>query len=189
MSLTAEDVLEYWFSGDEDARRARWWQKNPETDREIEERFGAHVPRAAAGAFDAWTDTPRGTLGLVILLDQVPRTIHRGDPRSWAYDAKAREVVHAALADKVDQDLPAGPERMFLYMPLMHSERLSDQEQCVELFAAYAEETGITGNHEFAIKHRDIVERFRRFPHRNDILGRPSTEEEVAFLQEPGSSF
>jgi len=187
--VSPDDVLGYWFSGDDATRNARWWKKNPETDQQIADLFADAVPRAAAGAFDGWAATPRGTLALVILLDQVPRTIHRGDPRSWAFDAKAREIVHAALAQGVDEELPAGPERMFLYMPLMHSERLDDQHRCCDLFRAYGEETGNTGNHDYAVQHRDIVSRFGRFPHRNDILGRPSTEEEIAFLAEPGSSF
>jgi len=183
-------MLAYWFSGDADARKARWWSKSEATDNDIRERFGGHVDAAAAGAFDAWTETPRGTLALVLLLDQVTRTIHRGSPKSWAYDAKAREVARRALQDGLDRQLATGPEKTFLYMPLMHSEQLADQERCVALFEALAESfPEAAGNAEFAEKHRVIIARFGRFPHRNAVLGRANTADEAEFLSQPGSGF
>lgn len=190
MSLSPEDVTDFWFRGTAEERNRRWWGKDAAVDAEIERRFGAHVDRAAAGAFDTWMTEPSSCLALVLLLDQVSRTIHRGDPRSWAYDAKAREVVTHALAAGHDQAFDEPAWRTFLYMPLMHSESLADQERCMELFTALAESApSVAGNLDFAKQHRDIVARFGRFPHRNAILGRESTPEESAFLEQPGSSF
>ena len=144
--------------------------------------------RRAAGALDGWVASARGSLALVLVLDQVPRNLFRGKARAYAYDGEARAVATAAIAQGFDGILlPA--ERMFLYLPFEHSEALGDQERAIELFAAleaFPETRGIT---ETARRHAEIIRRFGRFPHRNAALGRAETAEEATFLKEPGSSF
>ncbi len=185
----AREVLEFWFAGDADAQMARHWRKDEAVDNEIRERFAPHIPRAAAGAFDHWCDHADGALALVLLLDQMTRNSYRGDPRSWASDAKAREITRAAIEAGFHRLVDPGA-RAFFYMPLEHAEDLTTQKECVALFRQMADELGKGPDfHLYAIRHRDIIARFGRFPHRNEILGRESTEEELAFLKEPNSSF
>ena len=179
---TPEKVLAFWFSPQ---ARPRWFVRSEAFDQALREQFGELHARAASGGLDAWATTPHGALALTLLLDQVPRNIFRGTPGAFASDAKAREVARAALAAGFDHDLTQ-EERLFMYLPLEHSEGLADQDRCVELMRELDE------NHEwlvYAIKHRDIIARFGRFPHRNAVLGRDSTEEEREFLSQPGSSF
>lgn len=176
---TMEDVLAFWF-----ADPARWFRKDPAFDAEIHARFGALHAAIEAGEHEAWRTTPRGALAYVIALDQFARNMFRGTPRSFASDPRALAAATAAIA-RGDAAALTPPERVFLYMPLMHSEDLADQDRCVALFAAL----GIAENLAFAEAHRAVIRRFGRFPHRNAILGRPSTPEEIAFLAEPGSSF
>lgn len=175
-----DDVLRFWF-GDEDEPREEWWRKDEEFDREIRDRFGALYEEAASGALDGWRETAEGSLALVIALDQFPRNMFRGDPRSYATDEKARETARYAVDRAFDREL-SPVRRSFLYMPFMHSEDLEDQRRSVELFEGMD-----PGG--YAIRHREIVERFGRFPHRNAVLGRDTTPEEAEFLREPGSSF
>jgi uncharacterized protein (DUF924 family) len=138
-----------------------------------------------SGDFDHWRETAAGCVALCILLDQAPRNLFRGDPRSFASDAAARAVTRHALARGLDRDLPQ-EQRAFLYLPLEHSENLADQEACVRLFAGLDENPdGL----DYAVRHRDIIARFGRFPHRNAVLGRTSTPEETEFLTQAGSSF
>ena len=184
----ARDILDFWFDGDADQRRARWWRKDEQVDATIRERFAPSIPRAAAGAFSPWRASAEGTLALVILLDQMPRNAFRGDPRSWASDAKAREVTRGAIAAGLDGALGL-TQRSFLYMPLMHAEDLASQDESVRVFAALAAEPGGPDHGDYAVLHRDIVARFGRFPHRNAVLERESTPEEVTFLEGPNSSF
>jgi uncharacterized protein (DUF924 family) len=178
--MVPEDVLRFWF-GDEDEPREEWFRKDEEFDREIQDRFGALYEEAASGALDGWRETSEGALALVIVLDQFPRNMFRGDPRSYATDEKARETARYAIDRAFDRDLPP-VRRSFLYMPFMHSEELEDQRRSVELFEGM--DPG-----RYAIRHKEIVERFGRFPHRNAVLGRTTTPEEAEFLREPGSSF
>ncbi len=191
MSLPSEahEVLTYWFAGDDEERKQRWWMKNEDTDNAIRRQFGELSARASGGAFDDWTQTIRGALALILLLDQVPRTIHRGSPASWASDAKAREHVRDMVAAGRHEELPPGPERMFLLMPLVHSERTEDQEESIRLCSEMQEQQGGSGAPSWAIQHMEIVKRFGRFPHRNNVLGRQSTQEEEEFLGQPNSSF
>jgi uncharacterized protein (DUF924 family) len=179
---TPDAVLEFWFSP---RIRPKWFVRSDELDREIRDTFGELHARAASGALDGWAASPRGALALVILLDQFPRNMFRGTPEAFATDAKAREVAHAALDAGHDHDLTQ-EERVFLYLPLEHSEDLADQERCVELMRAL-DDSPIW--HDYAVRHRDVIARFGRFPHRNAILGRESTAEECEFLMQPGSSF
>jgi len=141
---------------------------------------------ALAGKYETWRREPPGCRAGVLLLDQVPRNVYRGTPRAFITDPAARVVTRHALAEGFDQALATTAERMFLYMPLEHSENLKDQQDCVRLVA------GLDGAAEFlsyAARHRDVIARFGRFPHRNAILGRESTEEEIEFLKHPNSSF
>lgn len=188
----AEAILGFWFDGvgpegPSEEALARWWKQDPEVDAAIEARFAEDVERALEGGYDGWTDTPRGALALVVLLDQLTRNMGRGTPAMYRGDAKALAVCEAALRRELDRGL-APHERQFLYLPLMHAEDLERQQRCCDRYTALAAETGVdvTG---FATRHRDIVARFGRFPHRNEVLGRASTPEERAFLEEPGSSF
>lgn len=200
MIAAPEDVLAFWFSpagtATEIAGRQRklWFGKSPEADRTVTERFAATWQAAAAGNLDRWSDTPRGRLALVVALDQFPHHIHRDRAEAFATDARALEHSLAALSGGEDREL-APIERVFLYLPLEHAESLAMQERSVALYAALAE-AAPTGERalfddflEYARRHRDVVARFGRFPHRNAVLGRPSSEAELEFLKQPGSRF
>lgn len=191
----ASDVLDFWL-GPEPARdapaddvAARWWKKDPAFDREIEARFGALVEKAKSRSLHGWASTARGRLALVVLLDQFTRNVFRDSGRMYDGDAYALELVAEGLAAAEDRNLHFA-ERYFLYMPLMHAEDLAAQDRCVALFDALVKGAPQLGDAaKYARAHRDIVARFGRFPHRNVLLGRTSTGEEIAFLKEPGSSF
>jgi len=191
--MTPEEVLAFWFAsppGAEDYGRMRelWFEKDPSFDEAVRRILGPAHEAACAGVLDGWVASVRGSLALVILLDQVPRNLFRGEARAYAYDGEARATASAAIAQGFDRALlPA--ERMFLYLPFEHSEALADQERALELFAAleaFPETRGISEN---ARRHAEIIRRFGRFPHRNRALGRADTAEEAAFLKEPGSAF
>ena len=193
--MNPDEILEFWLGPEADRDQPssdiskRWWQKSPAFDRESAQRFGAAVEQAGAGALDAWSDEPRGRLALILLLDQFTRNIYRDTPQMYAFDAKAGELARQGVASGADQQLRVA-ERTFLYMPLMHQESLADQEHCVSLFEDLAgQHSGSANNAQYARAHRDIVARFGRFPHRNEILGRSCTAEEEEFLKQPGSSF
>ena len=195
-----ETILDYWFGAtgnavDIAARQGRlWFGKLPESDRDITERFAATLDAAATGTLDHWADTPRGRLALIIVLDQFPHHVHRDTPQAFAQDAKALAQSMDALATGEDKQL-APIERVFLYLPLEHAESVSVQDLSVSLYeqlvadAAESEHTPFDNFLDYARQHRDVVARFGRFPHRNDILGRPSTPEEIEFLKQPGSRF
>ncbi len=163
----------------------RWFTKDPAFDRRVEERLLPDHERAAAGALDVWQACAEGCVALCMLLDQVPRNLFRGDPRCYATDAKARAVTHEALERGFDRDLPQ-IQRLFLYLPLEHSEFLAEQQLSVHLIGELDRDPRWL---DYALRHRDIVARFGRFPHRNAILGRANTVEEEAFLSQAGSSF
>lgn len=181
-------ILQFWFtSADPDemaTHREEWWVKSDTFDREIANNFGDLYEQAHTGKLEVWKDTPLGCVGLVLLLDQCPRNMFRNTPQAFASDEQARQVTHHALDRGFDASLPLAAQ-LFLYMPLEHSEDIDDQNASVTLIGAL----GDSNYTNFAIQHRDIIERFGRFPHRNGILGRPSTPEELAFLTQPGSSF
>jgi uncharacterized protein (DUF924 family) len=189
-------IFEFWFGAlDEKGspsveHSARWWRKDPAFDAAIAEEFGADIERASRGELDDWKETPRGRLALVILLDQFSRNVYRDTPRAFANDARALALAEEGIERGEDRELSV-VERSFLYMPLMHAENLAVQERAVAVFRRANEE--LEGSFEqaleYAIRHRDIVARFGRFPHRNAILGREPTPEEVEFLKQPGSSF
>ena len=189
---TSQDVLDFWFGreGEEGYGEFReaWFTKDPEFDREIRDRFEPVYEEAAAGRLDHWKSEARSCLALIVVLDQFPRNMYRGDSRMYAADALAREAARHAVEHAYDRELsPYG--RMFLYLPFEHSEDLEDQRFSVELFRGLAAEMGSEDLLSYAVRHLEIVEHFGRFPHRNEILGRPTTPEEAEFLRGPGSSF
>ena len=196
-----QPLLDLWF-GDEadDVLRATrqaplWWGKSSETDALLASRFGELAEAAAKGSLAHWADAPSGRLALILLLDQLPRNIHRGTPAAFAQDPLARDLCLKGLSIGADKSL-SPLERVFFYLPLEHAESREQQVRSVSLFEALAAEQAGTpaqatfaGFADFARRHQVIIERFGRFPHRNDILGRTSTPEEAAFLQQPGSGF
>jgi uncharacterized protein (DUF924 family) len=177
----ARAVLDFWFveSGPE-----QWFAKDEGFDGDIHDRFGSVYRRAYDGELGDWIETPEGCLALVIVLDQFPRNMFRDDPRAFATDPHARILLQHMLGLDYDKGLDAR-QRQFLYMPLQHSEDWQDQELSIELNAALGNDDVL----KFAHAHKDIIDRFGRFPHRNDVLGRESTPDELAFLTQPGSSF
>jgi uncharacterized protein (DUF924 family) len=184
------EVLDFWF-GPVDARgpaRREWFRKDAAFDAEIRGRFGPVHAAAAARGCEPWRASPEPMLALVVVLDQFSRNLFRDDARAFAQDAHARECARQAL-DRGDdlQLLPVA--RQFLYMPFEHSEALADQDRAVELMRSLEAFEATRGVADWAEKHRTIIRRFGRFPHRNAALGRPSTPAEEAFLQEPGSGF
>lgn len=188
-----EDIIRFWFdrlpheSGTGSYRKV-WFAKDPAFDQEIETRFRSVYEQAAAGKLDHWQETAIGSLALILLLDQFPRNLFRGQSRAFATDDKALAIAQRLIDQGRDQDLPP-IQRWFVYLPLMHSENLDHQNQCVELFETLRENPEIESAYIYALKHRDVIEQFGRFPHRNPFLGRTTTPEEAEFLKQPGSSF
>jgi uncharacterized protein (DUF924 family) len=197
---TKQTILQFWFGMNADDKAVAagqsklWWSKNPQTDKQIQQRFEPTVAKAANRELDSWLETPIGRLALILLTDQFPRNMCRGTANAFAFDHLARSWCKEGIGKDVHKALRP-IERVFFYLPLEHSESLEDQEQsialCEELVAGVDAEHKPTfeGFLRFAVRHRDIVRRFGRFPHRNAILGRESTPEELAFLEEKGSSF
>ena len=195
-----ERILSFWFgTADEQGRApgvqvARWWKQDLSFDAEIREGFLADHQAIMDGQREDWLATARGRLAYLIVLDQFSRNMFRDQAGMFASDARALAAALDGISAGADREL-SGDLRAFCYLPLMHSEDLAMQDRCVELFAEFrAELSGdmrdhIDGNLDFAIKHRNIVARWQRFPHRNAILGRDSTPAEVEFLSQPGSSF
>lgn len=175
-------------------KTSAWWKKDPAFDQSIRDMFGGLHAVLNAGQRPDWLETPEGNVAAVIVLDQFSRNMFRDTAGMFASDERALALACEAIALGWDKQLPFA-HRALLYMPFMHSERLTMQERCVALFDELAKETegacseAAQNNHGYAVRHRDIVARFGRFPHRNVALGRVSTEEEEAFLKEPGSSF
>ena len=172
--ITPDDILDFWYSP---PMSEHWFTSTPVIDADIRERFAALWEQAAAGELDAWQVTPEGCLALCIVLDQFPLNMFRGEVRSFSTEQQAVAVSKQAVQRGFDTVLPL-ERRSFLYMPLMHSEHLADQDESVRLFDA----AGLDANAKFARHHRDIVQRFGRFPHRNAVLGRESTADEWAYL-------
>lgn len=196
-----EPVLARWFGEPADTpeylaeRQSLWFGKDPSVDSELARRFGPLLAQGARGGLDRWIERgPRGTLALIVLLDQFPRNIHRGTPRAFAQDDRALAVAIEAVEAGLDRGLRFA-ERVFVYLPFEHAEDLRMQERSVALFERLAREapaairpwTDMTV--EYAVRHEAVIRRFGRFPHRNVLLGRASTPEEQAFLREPGSHF
>ena len=177
----SQAVLDFWFGTGAERGKShkRWFEKDPAFDAEIRTRFLVLYEELSASG--AWLDPGPACLARIVVLDQFPRNMFRGMPRAFAADPLALAAAKHAVAQGYDRGL-LPVERTFVYLPFEHSESLADQEKALELFTDH-------DNHKWAVKHWEIIKRFGRFPHRNAILGRESTPEEIAFLREPGSSF
>jgi uncharacterized protein (DUF924 family) len=181
-TASIRDILDFWFLplGDCGYGKSRevWWQSTPELDAEVSRRFGSILDKAVAGALDHWAKSPDGALALILLCDQFSRNMHRRTAKAFSGDAKARETARLAVARGYPLVYPV-EMRTFFYMPFQHSESLPDQDFCCALFAS----TGNDDYVKYAVEHRNIVARFGRFPHRNEVLGRPCTAEELDYLK------
>lgn len=195
----AARVLEFWLgdpadAGNVAARGKLWFASTPEQDQMIGERFGALHRAARAGELDHWSSAPRDLLALVVLLDQFSRNLYRSTPLAFANDAKSLALARAALQRGFDEPLQV-VERAFLYMPFQHSESRDDQRESVRLYRTLRDgspaelATFARNSYDYAVLHCEIVERFGRFPHRNAVLGRPSTREEIDYLNDGGQRF
>lgn len=184
-------VIEFWFSAQV---QPLWFKKDGVLDTEIRARFGHAVHEAQMDGLAHWTGNATGCLALLILLDQMARNVHRGAAKAFLGDPRARIVADTAIARDFDKGLPFY-QRRFFYLPFEHAEDMANQDRSIQLFtqqleAATPEERASAEEQlDYAHRHREIIKRFGRYPHRNDALGRPSTEAEIAFLKEPGSSF
>ena len=200
LTISSEDILDFWF-GDQaspvavnEQKKDLWWAKNDHADAEIRKRFESVCNAVASGELGEWKNSARGMLATIVCLDQFPRNIYRGDSRSFAWDPMALACSRELIKTGMDHQLPA-IQRLFGYLPLEHSESLADQDEMVRLTAdlrgnVEQEARGIfDGFHDYALRHREVIAKFGRFPHRNEILGRTSTHEELVFLSKPGSSF
>ena len=189
----AREVLDFWFAPEGDAEhgtlRSIWFQKSEATDRDIAGRFGALIERGLRGELGGWAGAPQTALAQILLLDQFTRNTFRETPRAFAGDARALRAATAMVGARQDEALRP-EQRAFVYLPFEHAEGIAMQDEAVRLFTRLAAEAPAMADMlAYAHKHRDVVQRFGRFPHRNAILGRQSTAEEVAFLREPGSRF
>ncbi len=195
----AQQVLDYWFGDlneDPQAQKKQplWFNSSEKTDDEIREMFGENVARAHEGDYQELRKSPRNQLALIILLDQFTRNIYRGTPQAFASDPRALHYALDLIASGQHKKL-SPIERVFVYLPLEHTEDLSMQEQCAKLYDELRNDVDEENRslfdvfYDYAIRHKVIIERFGRFPHRNEILGRESTPEEIEFLKQPGSSF
>ena len=176
-----EEILNFWFK---ECKPEQWFKKNEDFDQMIENRFSITIENAISGNLSNWEESETGCLALIILLDQFTRNVFRDTPRAFAGDKRALALSQLCC----DKDYLTNPDvqrRQFMLMPMMHSENLAVQDAALPLFKKYASGK----DYEYAEKHRDIIARFGRFPHRNVILGRKSTNEELEFLKQPGSSF
>jgi uncharacterized protein (DUF924 family) len=198
--VTPDKIISYWF-GDiaDDAecaakQAALWWQKSEKTDCDIAARFGESLEIATQGGLDDWRGEPRSLLALIILLDQFSRNIFRGTRRAFEQDAQAFDLCRIGIDAGTDRDLRP-IERVFCYLPLEHAESIEAQDQCVSLYEQLrdvveeAHRTTFEGYVDYANKHREVIEKFGRFPHRNTILGRDSSPEELEYLAQPGAGF
>jgi uncharacterized protein (DUF924 family) len=194
MLVTAQDVLDFWFlpigAKGHNTQRAEWFRKDDAFDREIFRLFGEAVDTALAGGLRQWDDEgTQGALARILVLDQFTRNIYRGTPKAFAGDALALEAALALDDAGAHQTLPP-VQRAFAYMPFEHAENLAMQERSVILFDKLnASAAGFESMLDYARRHYDVIRKFRRFPHRNAILGRQSTPEEIAYLEQPGSGF
>jgi uncharacterized protein (DUF924 family) len=197
---TYDVIHEFWFgTSPNDAvvaqqKASLWWSKNSENDQEIQRRFGDCIDLAARGGLEGWAKSARSLLALILLTDQFPRCIYRHTPKAFEFDALAQAWCLNGIKQGMDKNLRP-IERIFFYLPLEHAESSEHQEQSVQLYTKLFQEVPATqvdlfrGYLTFALRHRSVIARFGRFPHRNATLGRVSTPEETAFLQQPGSSF
>jgi uncharacterized protein (DUF924 family) len=183
MRDTKQEVLRFWF---EETAPAQWFQKNDVFDDEVRERFHVTYDMAAKDLCGDWSKDAEGVLALCIVLDQFPRNMFRGTPKAYATDEKALLIAKAAINKGFDQ-LMVPVKRRFLYLPFEHSENLNDQKRSVTLFESMKDSDPL--GYEYALKHYEVIDKFGRFPHRNAVLGRESTDEELKYLNLPGAGF
>ncbi|MXP61754.1 DUF924 domain-containing protein [Roseomonas sp. M0104] len=187
-----DDLLNFWFAEGRTVARPVWFQRDEHFDAAIRTRFGALLAPARDGELDAWASRPEGTLALLLLLDQFPRNLCRGRSDAFASDPHARAVARRAVLEQ-RQDLALPPvARTFLYLPFEHSEAMADQDLSVALFEGLRDDPAHRapgGTIDYAWRHRRVIRRFGRFPHRNAVLGRTSTPEESVYLTLPGAGF
>lgn len=181
MVAKANDVIEFWFN---ELTPKQWFAKSDELDQSITKRFSGTLEAAAKGELWNWRETEKGRLAEIIVLDQFSRNIYRDTPKAFAQDSIALVLAQEAVAQGADESLEPH-EKAFLYMPYMHSESKVIHEQAIKLF----DQPGLENNYQFEVRHKEIIDRFGRYPHRNAVLGRESTSEEETFLKQPGSSF
>ncbi|MEJ6000325.1 DUF924 family protein [Paucibacter soli] len=179
--MTHQDILRFWF---EETPHRAWWTADPAFDALIRERFGELLRRAAQGECEAWRSKPRGRLAEIVLLDQFSRNVYRGSPQAFAQDGMALVLAQEAVSRGELAPL-SGVERGFLLLPYMHSESRLVHQCAEQLYREHA----LDDNYQFELRHKTIIDRFGRYPHRNAVLGRVSTAEELEFLQQAGSSF
>lgn len=178
--MEPEEVLNFWF---EECKPSDWYKKDAALDKNIRVKFSSYYEAAVSGKLESWKHEAQSCLAFIIVLDQFSRNMFRNDKKAFAHDELAVLATKHALAKGFDKELE-GMQKSFLIMPLMHSENIGDQEECVVLFREWGDD--YKTNLEFAIKHRDIIREFGRFPHRNEVLGRESTSEEAVFHKEHG---
>ncbi|MBR0653833.1 DUF924 family protein [Plastoroseomonas arctica] len=187
-----DDVLAFWFAEGRDTPRKAWFLRDDAFDAAIRSQFGALILPAREGALDGWAATPNGALALLLVLDQFPRNLERGSPGAFASDSHARTVARdAVLAKRLDLRLTP-TERVFLYLPFEHAEANADQDLSVALFEGLRDSVfhrAPGGSIDYAWRHRAVIRRFGRFPHRNAVLGRENTPDEAAYLAAPGAGF
>ncbi len=194
-----QEITEFWFGPGDDPYRvddeisSRWFGGGEEFDEEIRARFADDLERAIRGEYDEWAKTPQGRMALILILDQFSRNLFRGSPRSWSQDLLAQKLTLEGMEKGVDEELRP-IERTFFYLPLEHAEDLQLQQMSVDAYSRLAEEAPqdvkfMDVTLDFAVRHLEIIERFGRFPHRNEVIRRPTTPEEARFLEEPNSSF
>jgi len=187
----AEALLAFWFA---EGQAARWFAADAAFDEKIRSLFGADAQAAADGRLGDWAATPPGWLALLILLDQCPRNLYRGEARAWAQDVGAQRLALSGIAEGFDGRLPP-LQRVFAYLPLEHAENEGLQQRSVALFEALCTEVPpverprFEGFLDYARRHREVIARFGRFPHRNAVLGRLSTAQELDYLAQPGAGF
>jgi len=189
----AQDILDFWFGAAGSAlhgiQREEWFAKDDAFDAAIRERFGADIERALRGELTAWAHEPASALGRILLLDQFTRNCFRGTARAFAGDAQALAAASTLIGSRQDERLPPFM-RGFAYLPFEHAEGLTMQDEAVRLFTRLAAiEPACESMLDYAHRHRAVIERFGRFPHRNAILGRQSTAEELDYLKQPGAGF
>jgi uncharacterized protein (DUF924 family) len=187
-----KEILTFWFGEEDDLNygkpRQEWFTTNPEFDQRTRSHFLWDYELAATGHLDTWQESPRSCLALIILLDQFPRNMFRGTPQAFATDARALAVAQNAIEHKFDQNL-LPVQKWFIYLPFEHSENLEHQHQSVALFQQLNDDSDSEPAIDSAIRHLEIIKKFGRFPHRNQILGRESTPAEIEFLKQPHSHF
>ena len=181
MTITFENIIKFWF---EELTSAQWFKVSQSLDLEIKERFLDTHTKATNNELIHWRQTPEGRMAEIIVLDQFSRNIFRGQAEAFAQDPLALKLAREAVKVGADKEIPI-EKRSFLYMPYMHSETLDAHTEALKLF----DSPGMEGSLNFEIKHKNIIDRFQRYPHRNKILERESTMEEIEFLKQPGSSF